>query len=324
MRSDNMQLLEPGMAFTVEPGIPLPVRNGVRIEDNMVITENGTDVLSDIPREIRMVGQSFRSADDSFVFGSFPFTASTVSEFHAKFMIQRYTVGTMRLLIVEDERKISAYLKRALEEQGYAVDAAYTGREALDWAQFAQYDVIVLDILLPGMDGITVCRELRAQGNRSPILMLTARDTVDDRVSGLDAGADDYLVKPFALKELLARIRALSRRSVDIPKSAVLKIADLTMDTLTRRVRRGNKTIELTAKEYAILECLMREPDRVLTRTQIAEHVWNYDVINHSNVVDVYIKNLRRKIDDSAQPRLIHTVRGAGYRITPEAQDEAD
>ena len=252
------------------------------------------------------------------------FSASTVSEFHANFIIQSYTVGTMRLLIVEDERKISAYLKRALEEQGYAVDAAYTGREALDWAQFAEYDVIVLDILLPGIDGITVCRELRAQGNRSPILMLTARDTVDDRVTGLDAGADDYLVKPFALRELLARIRALSRRSIDMPKSTVLKIADLTMDTLTRRVRRGNKTIELTAKEYAVLECLMREPDRVLTRTQIAEHVWNYDIFNHSNVVDVYIKNLRRKIDDSAEPRLIHTVRGAGYRITPEAQDEAD
>ena len=230
----------------------------------------------------------------------------------------------MRLLIVEDERKISAYLKRALEEQGYAVDAAYTGREALDRAQFAQYDVIVLDILLPGMDGITVCRQLRAQGNLSPILMLTARDTVDDRVAGLDAGADDYLVKPFALRELLARIRALTRRTLDISKSPVLQIADLTLDTLSRRVKRGHKTIELTAKEYAILECLMREPDRVLTRTQIAEHVWNYDVLNHSNVVDVYIKNLRRKIDDNAEPRLIHTVRGAGYRITPEAQDEAD
>jgi len=252
------------------------------------------------------------------------FSASTVSEFHANFIIQSYTVGTMRLLIVEDKRKISAYLKRALEEQGYAVDAAYTGHEALDWAQFAEYDVIVLDILLPGMDGITVCRELRAQGNRSPILMLTARDTVDDRVTGLDAGADDYLVKPFALRELLARIRALSRRSIDMPKSPVLQIADLTLDTLTRRVRRGNKTIELTAKEYAVLECLMREPDRVLSRTQIAEHVWNYDVFHHSNVVDVYIKNLRRKIDDSAVPRLIHTVRGAGYRITPEPEDEGN
>src|SRR5215211_8406186 len=252
------------------------------------------------------------------------FPVPTVSEFHANFIIHSYTVGTMRLLIVEDERKISAYLKRALEEQGYAVDAAYTGREALDWAQFAEYDVIVLDILLPGMDGITVCRELRAQGNRSPILMLTARDTVDDRVTGLDAGADDYLVKPFALRELLARIRALSRRSIDMPKNPVLRIADLTLDTLTRRVRRGNKTIELTAKEYAVLECLMREPERVLTRTQIAEHVWNYDVFTHSNVVDVYIKNLRRKIDDEFEQKLIHTVRGAGYRISAEGGDEAD
>lgn len=230
----------------------------------------------------------------------------------------------MRILIVEDERTISAYIKRALEEQGYAVDAAYAGREALDWASSAQYDAIILDILLPEMDGITVCRELRAQGNRAPIIMLTARDTVDDRVTGLDAGADDYLVKPFALKELLARIRALTRRTLDVSKSPVLQIADLTLDTLTRRVRRGNKTIDLTAKEYAILECLMREPDHVLTRTQIAEHVWNYDVFNHSNVVDVYIKNLRRKIDDHSESKLIHTVRGAGYRITPEVQDEAD
>ena len=230
----------------------------------------------------------------------------------------------MRILIVEDERTISAYIKRALEEQGYAVDAAYNGREALDWAGSAQYDAIVLDILLPEMDGISVCREMRAQGNRSPIIMLTARDTVDDRVTGMDAGADDYLVKPFALKELLARIRALTRRTLDIPKTPVLQIADLTLDTLTRRVKRGSKTIDLTAKEYAVLECLMREPDRVLTRTQIAEHVWNYDVFNHSNVVDVYIKNLRRKIDDHSDSKLIHTVRGAGYRITPEVEDETD
>jgi DNA-binding response OmpR family regulator len=174
------------------------------------------------------------------------------------------------------------------------------------------------------MDGIAVCRELRGRGNRAPILMLTARDTVDDRVAGLDAGADDYLVKPFALKELLARIRALTRRSSEAPKSPILQVADLSLDTLTRRVKRDNRTIELTAKEYAILECLMREPDRVLTRTQIAEHVWNYDVVNHSNVVDVYIKNLRRKIDDPADAKLIHTVRGAGYRISLETQDDAD
>jgi DNA-binding response OmpR family regulator len=229
----------------------------------------------------------------------------------------------MRILIIEDERKISANIKRALEEEGYAVDAAYTGHEGLDWAMSVQYDAILLDILLPEMDGIALCKELRILDNRAPILMLTARDRIEDRVQGLDAGADDYLVKPFALEELLARIRALMRRSSDLPKSPVLKIADLTLDTLTRRVRRGNKTIDLTLKEYAILECLLRAPERVLTRTQIAEHVWNYDVYNHSNVVDVYIKNLRRKIDSMAETKLIHTVRGAGYRISVGSEDEA-
>lgn len=224
----------------------------------------------------------------------------------------------MRVLVVEDEQKISAYLKRGLEEHGYAMDAAFTGREALDWAESAPYDVIVLDIMLPEIDGLTVCRELRKKGNRTPILMLTARDAVDDRVQGLDAGADDYLVKPFALKELLARLRAMTRRSTDKPKSPLLQIADLALDTLSRRIKRGEKTIELTAKEYAVLECLLREPDRVLSRTQIAEHVWNYDVYNQSNVVDVYIRNLRRKIDDGFEVKLIHTIRGAGYRLSVE------
>lgn len=228
----------------------------------------------------------------------------------------------MRVLIVEDERKISAYVKRGLEEQGYAVDAAYTGTEALDFADAAPYDLILLDILLPEMDGLAVCRELRRKGNRTPVLMLTARDAIDDRVAGLDAGADDYLVKPFALKELLARLRALNRRSADVPKSPVLQLADLTLDTLTRRVKRGKKNIELAAKEYAVLECLLREPERVLTRTQIAEHVWNYDVFNQSNIVDVYIKNLRRKIDDGFEVKLIHTIRGAGYRLSVESDHE--
>jgi heavy metal response regulator len=228
----------------------------------------------------------------------------------------------MRVLVVEDERKISSYLKRGLEEQGYAVDAVFTGREGLEWAEAAPYDIILLDILLPEMDGLTVCRELRRRDNRTPILMLTARDALDDRVNGLDAGADDYLVKPFALKELFARLRAMTRRVADIPKSPVLQVADLTLDTLSRRVRRGNKLIELTAKEYAVLECLMRDPDRVLSRTQIAEHVWNYDVYNQSNVVDVYIRNLRRKIDDDFDAKLIQTVRGAGYRISMENDNE--
>lgn len=228
----------------------------------------------------------------------------------------------MRILIVEDERKISAYVKRGLEEQGYAVDAAYTGLDGLDWAQAVAYDLILLDIMLPEMDGINVCKELRRMGFRTPILMLTARDAVDDRVAGLDAGADDYLVKPFAMKELLARVRAMTRRASNAPKSPVLQVADLSLDTLTHYVMRGNKKIKLTAKEFSVLECLMREPERVLTRTMIAEHVWNYDVFNQSNVVDVYIRNLRRKIDDDWDLKLIQTVRGAGYRISTHRVDE--
>jgi DNA-binding response OmpR family regulator len=222
----------------------------------------------------------------------------------------------MRILLVEDERKISAYVKRGLEEAGYAVDPAYTGREALDWAESAPYDLIILDILLPEMDGLSVCRELRRRGDRTSVLMLTARDDIDDRVAGLDAGADDYLVKPFALKELLARLRALTRRSGETPKSPLLQFADLSLDTRTRQVQRGGRRIELAAKEYAVLECLLREPERVLTRTQIAEHVWNYDTFNQSNVVDVYIRNLRRKIDDPFEQKIIHTIRGAGYRLS--------
>jgi DNA-binding response OmpR family regulator len=229
----------------------------------------------------------------------------------------------MRILVVEDERKIATYLKRGLEEQGYAVDLAFTGRDGLDWALAAPYDLIVLDIMLPEMNGVAVCQALRRDGSRVPILMLTARDTVDDRVTGLDAGADDYLVKPFALKELLARVRALTRRGTDAPKSPVLLVGDLQLDTLTHYVKRGDKPIKLTAKEYAVLECLMREPERVLTRTMIAEHVWSYDVYNQSNVVDVYIRNLRRKIDDDADLKLIRTVRGAGYRISTREDDEA-
>jgi DNA-binding response OmpR family regulator len=226
----------------------------------------------------------------------------------------------MRVLIVEDQPNVSTYVKRALEEQGYAVDLARTGREALDWADVVEFDLIVLDIMLPEIDGISVCRRLRSQGNRAAILMLTARDTVDDRVLGLDAGADDYLVKPFNLKELLARLRALARRHT--ANTSTLKVADLSLDTRTRVVMRNDSLITLTAKEYAILECLMREPERVLTRTEIAESVWNYDVYNQSNVVDVYIRNLRRKIDDPFDQKLIQTVRGAGYRLSAQDRDE--
>ena len=227
----------------------------------------------------------------------------------------------MRILIVEDEHKISAYLKRGLEEQGYAVDTAFTGIEALDWVQAAPYDLIILDIMLPEIDGITLCRELRVRGMRMPILMLTARDAIDDRVTGLDAGADDYLIKPFAFNELLARVRALLRRNQDAPKVTTLQVGDLVLDTLARRVSREGKRIDLTPKEYAILEFLMREQGRVLTRTQIAEHVWNYEVYNQSNIVDVYIRNLRRKVDDGYQLKLIRTVRGVGYQISAEKDE---
>lgn len=223
----------------------------------------------------------------------------------------------MRILVVEDERRVAAFIKRGLEEEHYAVDVAYDGEEALDWAAMADYDLIVLDVLLPKKDGFEVCRELRQRGNKVPILMLTARDAVEDRVKGLDSGADDYLVKPFAFQELLARIRALLRRSGEA-KTPVLQVGDLVLDTLRREARRGDKVIELSAREYALLEFLMRHPGQVLSRTQIADHVWSYDFFTTSNVVDVYIGYLRRKIDDGFEVKLIQTVRGVGYKIEAE------
>jgi DNA-binding response OmpR family regulator len=227
----------------------------------------------------------------------------------------------MRILLVEDERKISAYVHKGLEEAGHAVDAVFTGPEALRRATGTEYDSIVLDILLPEMDGISVCRELRQRGRCSSILMLTARDSVEDRIAGLDAGADDYLVKPFALKELLARLRALSRRASEAPRSPVISIADLTLDPARYRVTRAGKKIMLSAKEFAILEYLMRNSGLVLTRNKITEHVWDYDVFHQSNAVDVYIRNLRRKMDDHFEPKLIQTVRGVGYRLAGESED---
>ncbi|HEX9330726.1 MAG TPA: response regulator transcription factor [Anaerolineales bacterium] len=222
----------------------------------------------------------------------------------------------MRVLLVEDEHKIATYVKRGLQETGYAVDAVFTGKDALDWVRAAPYDLIILDIMLPIIDGFTVCRELRQRGDRTPVLMLTARDDVDDRVTGLDAGADDYLVKPFAMQELLARMRALTRRSGDQFKSSILSYADLSLDTRTHQVWRGGQLIPLASKEFSILECLLREPGRVLTRAQIAEHVWNYENFNQSNVVDVYIRNLRRKVDKPFKQRLIYTVRCVGYCLS--------
>lgn len=224
----------------------------------------------------------------------------------------------MRILLVEDERKISTYVRRGLEEAGHAVDQAFAGPEALDGARRAEYDAVVLDIMLPGLDGIAVCRELRKRGVKSYILMLTARDTVDDRVTGLDAGADDYLVKPFAMKELLARLRALARRAADQPVSTVLHAADLALDPASHQVTRGGRRVDLSTREFAILEYLLRNKGLVVTRTMITEHVWDYDVFHQSNAIDVYIRNLRRKVDDQFEPKLIQTVRGVGYRLSAD------
>jgi DNA-binding response OmpR family regulator len=223
----------------------------------------------------------------------------------------------MRVLVVEDEAGIANFVRQGLTEAGYAVDVARDGREGLDYALAAAYDVLVLDIMLPGMDGLELLRELRSRGHRTPTLLLTARDTVDNRVEGLDAGGDDYLVKPFAFAELLARVRALLRRP-PLQTGTVLRVADLEMDTARREVRRGDRSIALSPREHAVLEYLLRHPNQVLTRTQIGEHVWNFDFYNESNVVDVYIGYLRRKIDQGSEHPLFHTVRGVGYRLSEE------
>lgn len=223
----------------------------------------------------------------------------------------------MRVLVVEDDRRILDFIRKGLEEEGHAVDVAHDGDEALDWPAVVDFDAIVLDIMLPGRDGIEVCRTLRTRGVRTPILMLTARDTVEDRVAGLDSGADDYLVKPFAFAELLARLRALLRRE-PVLLGTTLEVADLSLDTVTRQVSRAGQPVTLTNKEYALLEYLMRHPNQVLTRTMIAEHVWNFDFDTGTNVIDVHIRYLRRKIDDPHELKLIQTVRGAGYRISAD------
>jgi DNA-binding response OmpR family regulator len=220
----------------------------------------------------------------------------------------------MRILVVDDDRRLCAVIKRGLLEEAYAVDLAYDGEEGEYLAEINPYDLIILDIMLPNKDGIEVCRELRAKKINTPILMLTAKDTVEDRVKGLDTGADDYLVKPFAFNELLARVRALLRREA-MSKSPELRVGDLTLNTLTRQVWRGQRPIELTAKEYVILEYFMRHPNVVVTRTMVEEHAWDYDFDSLSNLVDVYMRRLRRKIDNEGEDSLIQTLRGAGYRL---------
>lgn len=224
----------------------------------------------------------------------------------------------MRILIVEDNRRLNTSLKESLVEDGYAVDSAFDGEEGEAMAEMAPYDAIVLDLMLPKKDGVSVCRDLRKHRVTTPILMLTARDTVEDRVQGLDSGADDYLVKPFALSELRARLRALLRRE-STDKSGVLTIGDLVLDPASHQVQRTGRPVDLTAKEFALLEYFMRNPGRLITREMAEDHIWNYDFEGTSNVVDVYVRRLRRKIDDPSNIKLFETVRGAGYRlVSPE------
>ena len=226
----------------------------------------------------------------------------------------------MRVLIVEDEAGVAGFVKQGLTEAGYAVDVAHDGSEGLEYALAFEYDVVILDIMLPKMNGLDVLREMREKRAKTPVLLLTARDGVDDRVHGLDVGADDYLVKPFAFPELLARIRALLRRP-PLQAGNLLCMSDLEMDISQREVRRAGKHIELSPREFSLLELLLRHPNQVLTRTQIVEHVWNFDFYSDTNVVDVYIGYLRRKIDMGFAFPLIQTVRGVGYRLS-EAQDD--
>src|ERR671939_992357 len=225
-------------------------------------------------------------------------------------------MSAMKILVVDDERAVRESLRRALELEGYDVELAGDGLEGLARVEDSQPDVLILDVLMPGMDGLEMCRRLRRAGNRLPVLMLTARDAVENRVAGLDAGADDYVTKPFALEELLARIRALLRRTTDADGAGeVLRFADLELDPGTREVRRGGELIELTRTEFSLLELFMRNPRQVLTRSIIFERVWGYDFGYGSNSLDVYIGYLRRKTEAGGTPRLIHTVRGVGYAL---------
>jgi two-component system OmpR family response regulator len=223
----------------------------------------------------------------------------------------------MRVLIVEDELKMAGLIRRGLRDDGMAADVAAKGEDALWMAGSTDYDAIVLDVMLPGLDGFEVCRRLRQDGVWSPVLMLTARDAIEDRVRGLDNGADDYLIKPFSLAELAARLRALSRRG-PIERPAVLALGDLHLDPAAKRVWRGVTDIGLSAKEFSLLETFMRRPGQLLDRYQLLEHAWDYEYENRSNVVDVYVRYLRRKIDRPFGVESIETVRGAGYRIRPD------
>lgn len=224
----------------------------------------------------------------------------------------------MRILFAEDERDLNDIITKKLTSQGYSVDSVYDGEEAIDILFYTDYDAVILDIMMPKADGFAVLRALRSKGKNTPVLFLTARDSVQDRVAGLDSGANDYLVKPFSVEELLARIRAMTRTAFGVSDS-LLSVGDLTMDTATKIVKRGGKEIPLSAKEYALLEYLMHNVGIVLSREKIENHIWNFDYEGGTNVVDVYIRYLRKKIDEGYDKKLIHTVRGRGYVLREEA-----
>jgi DNA-binding response OmpR family regulator len=220
----------------------------------------------------------------------------------------------MRVLVVENTRRLAGIINRGLLEEGYLVDTVYDGEEAMYMAETSPYDLIILDIMIPKKDGITVCQELRAKKVNIPILILTARDSIENRVKGLDSGADDYIVKPFAFSELLARLRALSQREIPV-KTPMIQVGNLVLDTLTKEAWRGKRKIDLTTKEYSILEYFVRHPNMVITRTMIEENVWDYDFDSTSNLIDAHIRRIRGKIDEEGKDSLIQTIRGAGYRL---------
>ena len=223
----------------------------------------------------------------------------------------------MRVLVVEDEKKTASFIRKALQAEGFAVDVCGNGDDALAAVAATDFDGLVLDIMLPGRDGLSVLRQLRERGNKAPVLLLSARGEVNERVEGLNAGADDYLPKPFVIAELVARVRALGRRGGE-NKSTVLRLADLALDTITHEARRGDTKIELTAREYRLLEFLLRNAGRICGRMSIIEKVWDYDFDPGTNLVDVYVRRLREKIDDNFSPKLLHTVRGIGYVLKEE------
>lgn len=220
----------------------------------------------------------------------------------------------MRILVVEDEKQLLKLIGKRFKEEGYAFDLASDGKEGLNFAEATEYDVIILDLMLPSIDGFTIIQKLRAKNISTPIIVLTAKSAIKDKVNGLDYGADDYITKPFSFEELIARVRAMLRRKLD-EKETILTCRDLTLDLISREVYRNNNLIELTTKEFAILEYFLRNKGRILTKSQIAEHVWNYEFDYQSNIIEVYIRYLRKKIDDDYEKKLIHTIRGVGYKI---------